>query len=59
MKLYILLLVFLICLYINYRLTVPVYEGFDVVIDILGGISTFLFLLVCVLALFSIVRGAY
>ena len=31
MKLYILLLVFLVCLYINYRVTVPVYEGFDTV----------------------------
>jgi hypothetical protein len=44
MKLYILLLVFLVCLYINYRVTVPVYEGFDtvgVVMNTLGGLFVF------------------
>lgn len=59
MKLYILLFVFLVCLYINYRVTVPVYEGFDVVTDILGGITTGLFLLCCILSLFGIIRGAH
>jgi hypothetical protein len=59
MKLYVMLLVFLVCLYINYSLTVPVYEGFDVVTDILGGITTGLFILFCVMALFGIVRGAH
>ena len=53
------LLVFVICLYINYSLTVPVYEGFDVVTDVLGGITTALFLFCCLIALFNIVRNSY
>ena len=54
MKLYILLLVFLVCLYINYRVTVPAYEGFDTVgsvMNILGG----LFIIAVVISFISVI----
>lgn len=58
MKLYILLLVFLICLYINYRVTVPVYEGFDtvgVVMNIFGG----LFILAIVIGFIIVIMQTF
>ena len=54
MKLYILLLVFLVCLYINYRVTVPAYEGFDTVgsvMNILGG----LFIIAVIISFISVI----
>jgi len=51
-------LVFVLCLYINYRLSIPTYEGFDSVTNVLGGILSSLFLLCALLLLFSIVRNA-